>query len=155
MKRKCLAQAACPIARSLETVGDWWSLLIVRDALQGRRRFGEFQKSLGLAKNILAVRLKKLVAEGVLELVPASDGSAYKEYVLTDAGRELVVVLLALQQWAARHLFQSQQGNCAALVDRRDGQPLPLLEVRAHDGRVLGPDDIDTAPSPRTAVGAV
>lgn len=67
------------MARSVEAVGDWWSLLIVRDAFTGKKRFGEFQKSLAVAKNILTVRLRKLVAGGVLELVPASDGSAYRE----------------------------------------------------------------------------
>ncbi|WP_344746076.1 helix-turn-helix domain-containing protein [Streptosporangium vulgare] len=73
----------CPVARSVDAIGDWWSLLIVRDAFDGSRRFGEFQRSLGVAKNILTARLRALVAGGVLESVPASDGSAYREYVLT------------------------------------------------------------------------
>jgi len=76
-----------PVARSLDAIGDWWSLLIVRNAFSGQRRFGEFQKSLGMAKNILTVRLRKLVGCGILEIVPASDGSAYQEYVLTKKGR--------------------------------------------------------------------
>ncbi|MBV8490260.1 MAG: helix-turn-helix transcriptional regulator, partial [Candidatus Eremiobacteraeota bacterium] len=83
MKKKSLDVADCPIARAVGIVGDWWSLLIVRDAMTGVRRFNEFASRLGLAKNILADRLKKLVAFGVLESVPASDGSAYREYVLT------------------------------------------------------------------------
>ena len=74
VKRTSLADADCPIARALDVIGDWWSLLIVRDALLGRRRFGEFQKSLGLAKNILTTRLRTLVDRGLLELAPASDG---------------------------------------------------------------------------------
>ena len=73
MKRKSLDMEKCPIARTLDVIGDWWSLLIVRDALLGKRRFGEFQKSLGLAKNILSTRLRKLVSHGVLEVGPASD----------------------------------------------------------------------------------
>src|SRR3954454_2407742 len=89
----------CPVARSVDAIGDWWSLLIVRDAFAGKRRFGEFQRSLGVAKNILAARLKKLVADGVMELVPASDGSAFKEYALTEKGRSLLLVIVALGQW--------------------------------------------------------
>ena len=69
VKRTCLASDGCPVARSLDAIGDWWSLLIVRDALLGRRRFGEFQKSLGLAKNILTVRLRALVDRGILETI--------------------------------------------------------------------------------------
>src|SRR5262245_48558175 len=98
MKRTSFATDPCPVARSVEAVGDWWSLLIVRDALAGKKRFGEFQKSLEVAKNILTVRLRKLVAEGVLDLVPASDGTAFQEYVLTRKGRELLPVIAALGQ---------------------------------------------------------
>jgi DNA-binding HxlR family transcriptional regulator len=84
-------------------VGDWWSLLIVRDALAGKRRFGEFQASLGVARNILSARLRKLVADGVLKAAPAADGSAYREYRLTDKGRALHHVLAALQEWGERY----------------------------------------------------
>ena len=93
MRRKSLQHAACPIARSLDSIGDWWSLLIVRDAFIGRRRFSEFQHSLGLARNILATRLRKLVDRGIFRLEPASDGSKYREYVLTDKGRALVPLI--------------------------------------------------------------
>src|SRR3989442_15631399 len=101
MKRTSFAGDACPVARAVDVVGDWWSLLIVRDAFVGRRRFGEFEKSLGVAKNILTDRLRKLVGAGVLEAVPAADGSAYREYVLTEKGRGLLPVLVGLGQWAA------------------------------------------------------
>src|SRR4051812_7447194 len=96
MKRTSLKGASCPIARSLDVVGDWWSLLLVRDAFLGKRRFGEFQKHLGLAKNILSARLQALVEQGIFQLVPASDGSAYQEYALTEKGRGLFPVLVAL-----------------------------------------------------------
>jgi DNA-binding HxlR family transcriptional regulator len=86
VKRTRLEESTCPVARSLDIIGDWWSLLIVRDALRGIKRFGEFQKSLGIAKNMLTTRLKLLVDEGILRLQPASDGSAWQEYVLTDKG---------------------------------------------------------------------
>src|SRR5271154_4427394 len=91
MRRKNLDGAICPIARTLDVIGDWWSLLIVRDAFLGKRRFGEFQTSLGLAKNILSTRLRKLVSHGILEARPASDDSAYQEYALTEKGRSLCI----------------------------------------------------------------
>lgn len=90
VKRTSLQDAECPVARSLDAIGDWWSLLIVRDAFDGIRRFGEFQRNLGMAKNILAARLRTLVEHGVLAVVPASDGSAYQEYVLTEKGLSLI-----------------------------------------------------------------
>lgn len=134
MKRTSFAEDACPIARSVETVGDWWSLLIIRDAFVGRKRFGEFQKSLGVAKNILTVRLKKLVADGVMQLVPASDGSAYREYVLTEKGRELFLVIVALGQWGCGE-------SEFKLIDRKKGKAV-RLELRTEDGRKVALDDV-------------
>ena len=140
VKRTSLEAADCPIARSLDAIGDWWSLLIIRDAFLGLRRFGEFQKSLGLAKNILAARLRTLVARDILELAPASDGSAYQEYVLTPKGRGLFTVLVALRQWGAESFFGP--GECGSeLVDRKDGKPVRRLEVRAANGRLLRQGD--------------
>jgi len=124
-------------------IGDWWSLLIVRDANLGKRRFGEFQKSLGLAKNILSARLQKLVAQGVLETGPASDGSAYEEYRLTEKGRRLYIVLVALRQWGESNLFGKGELDLV-LVDRKTGQPVKPLELRSQDGRLLGPADLRT-----------
>src|SRR5260370_34355255 len=143
MKRRSLCTAECPIARALDVIGDWWSLLIVRDAFLGKRRFGEFHKSLGLAKNILCVRLQKLVAQGVLTTAPASDGSAYQEYRLTNKGRSLYLVLVALRQWGERNLFKKGELDLL-LVDRETGQPVKPLELRSKDGRLLGPADLRT-----------
>jgi DNA-binding HxlR family transcriptional regulator len=143
VKRKCLDTANCPIARTLDVIGDWWSLLIVRDAFLGKRRFSEFHKSLGLAKNILCVRLQKLVSHGVLETGPASDGSAYQEYRLTEKGRSLYTVLVALRQWGERNLFEQGELDLL-LVDRQTGQPVKPLELRSQDGRLLGPTDLGT-----------
>ncbi|MFE3768104.1 winged helix-turn-helix transcriptional regulator [Streptomyces sp. NPDC059122] len=130
----------CPVARSVDAIGDWWSLLIVRDAFDGSRRFGEFQRSLGVAKNILTARLRTLVAGGVLESVPASDGSAYREYVLTPKGKALFPVIVALRQWGEQNFFAPGEPH-SQLVDRRQGYPLRALEVRSADGRRLDPDD--------------
>jgi DNA-binding HxlR family transcriptional regulator len=126
---------ACPIAKSLEAVGDAWSVLVVRDAFRGKRRFGEFEKGLGIAKNILAARLKKLVAAGVLEQVPATDGSAYFDYVLTEKGRGLVPVLVALGQWGSGtrdfRFVETKSGKRVRLALRtEDGRPVKLDEVR-------------------------
>ena len=98
-KRVSHKDSGCGVARPLDAIGDRWSLLIVRDAFDGLRRFGEFQKDLGLAKNILAARLRTLVAHGIMDTVPASDGSPYQEYVLTQKGRGLFPLLVALRQW--------------------------------------------------------
>ena len=140
VKRTSLEGADCPVARSLDVIGDWWSLLIVRDALDGLCRFGEFQKSLGLAKNILASRLKALVAHGILELVPASDGSAFQEYVLTEKGRGLFYVIACLRQWGDDNFFGPGDAR-TELVDRVEGQPIRKLELRSRDGRALSPED--------------
>ena len=140
MKRTSLAEDTCPVARSLDAVGDWWSLLIVRDAFDGLRRFGEFQKNLGLAKNILSARLRNLVEHGILETVPASDGSAYQEYVLTEKGRGLFPLLVALRQWGEDYFFDPDEAH-VSLVDVKRGQPVRRLELRSHDGRLLGPED--------------
>ena len=144
MKRKSLSEAYCPIARALDAIGDWWSLLIVREAFFGKRRFGEFQKGLGLAKNILATRLRKLVAGGILQIGPASDGSAYQEYVLTDKGRGLYTVLVALRQWGEECLYEPGELS-NRLEDNEKNEAISRLEIRASDGRVLGPGDMHLA----------
>ena len=124
------------MARPLDAIGDWWSLLIIRDAFDGLRRFGEFQKSLGLAKNILSARLHNLVEHGIMDLVPASDGGPYQEYVLTEKGHGLFPVLVALRQWGEAFFFSPEEPH-VVLVDKKAGRPVRRLELRAHDGRRL------------------
>ncbi|MCK6696047.1 winged helix-turn-helix transcriptional regulator [Enterobacter bugandensis] len=141
MKRTRLEESTCPVARSLDIIGDWWSLLIVRDALRGIKRFGEFQKSLGIAKNMLTSRLKLLVDEDILRLQPASDGSAWQEYVLTDKGRALQTVLVALSQWGNEFLFAEKECG-TVLVDSEQCKPLRKLALIADDGRELTPEEI-------------
>ncbi|MBS0219887.1 MAG: helix-turn-helix transcriptional regulator [Proteobacteria bacterium] len=140
MRRKSLSGAACPIARTLDVIGDWWSLLIVRDALRGMRRFSEFEKSLGVSKNILTRRLHALVRQGILETAPAADGSAYREYRLTAKGRSLFQVLVALGQWGHENAA-APAGSRMIMVDREHRRPVRKLEVRASDGRLLGPGE--------------
>jgi DNA-binding HxlR family transcriptional regulator len=148
VKRTSLECAECPIARSLDAIGDWWSLLIIRDALLGARRFGEFQRSLGLAKNILTVRLRTLVDQGILKMAPASDGSAYQEYVPTPKGRGVFPILVGLRQWSEE--FDERPEEIATiLVDRESGRPVRRLELHSQDGRLL--TSADTALKPRPA----
>ncbi|WP_439367006.1 winged helix-turn-helix transcriptional regulator [Bradyrhizobium sp. DASA03005] len=147
VKRTSFAGDACPIARSLDALGDWWSLLIIREALFGVRRFGEFQNKLGMAKNILATRLRSLVDHGILETAPASDGSAYQEYVLTPKGRGTFPILVALRQWSEE--FDDRPEEIATiLVDREKGRPVKKLEMHAEDGRLLNPADTTLKPRP-------
>ena len=151
VKRTSFEGDACPIARSLDAIGDWWSILIIRDALFGTRRFGEFQKKLGLAKNILTVRLRALVDQDILKTAPASDGSAYQEYLLTPKGRGVFPVLVALRQWSEE--FDDRPEEIATiLVDKEKGKPVRKLELHAQDGRLLDAGDI--ALKPRTAAKA-
>ena len=140
VKRTSHQDTQCGVARPLDAIGDGWSLLIVRDAFAGARRFGEFQASLGLAKNILAARLRTLVAHGVMEVAPAPDGGAYQEYRLTAKGRALFPVLVALRQWGDAFFFEPSETR-ARLVDRETGRPIEPLQVRSRDGRVLAPED--------------
>ena len=140
VKRTSHEEASCPIARPLDVIGDGWSLLIIRDAFDGLRRFGQFQKSLGLAKNILSARLHRLLDHGILTTVPAEDGSPYHDYVLTDKGRGLFPVLTALRQWGDEFFFQPNETR-ARLTDRDSGRPVAKVEVRSADGRLLTPED--------------
>jgi DNA-binding HxlR family transcriptional regulator len=103
MKRKCFNEMACPIARSLEKVGEWWSILILRDAALGKTRFDEFQKSLGIGSNTLTRRLNWLVAQGLLERRGCGDRPSRHEYVLTASGREFQPVLQAFLAWGRKH----------------------------------------------------
>lgn len=139
-KRKSMKADTCPVARSLDVIGERWCLLVVRDAFDGARRFGDFQRRLGVARNILADRLRVLVEEGVLAVQPAADGTAYQEYVLTEKGARLFPVIVALRQWGEQQLFGAGEAR-SQLVDRQGGQPLAPLLPRAADGRLLGHAD--------------
>jgi DNA-binding HxlR family transcriptional regulator len=136
MQRKSFGNMQCPIARSLERVGEWWSILILRDAVYGLKRFDEFQKSLDIAPNMLTRRLNALVKGGLLNRQRYSDKPPRYEYVLTDRGRDFRPVLLSLFAWGNRHfapegasvlLTDSETGEIAdpIIVDRASGRPIP------------------------------
>src|SRR3954454_2190081 len=145
MQRKTFCNMQCPIARSLERVGEWWSILILRDAFHGLTRFDQFQKSLEIAPNMLARRLNALVAAGLLERRSYSERPPRDEYVLTERGRDFRSVLWALLAWGNRHfapegasvvVVDSETGELAepVLVDRRSGRPLVEPAFRSAPG---------------------
>lgn len=126
----------CPVGRSLDIIGDRWALLIVRDAFDGLRRFGEFHENLGVARNILTDRLKKLIEAGILDSVPASDGSAYQEYILTKKGEALLPVVIGLRQWGERHLFAPGETH-SQLVEKKSGKAVPHMQPKGCDGKPI------------------
>lgn len=128
----------CPVARALDLVGDRWSLLVIRDAMDGARSFTEFQRRTGIARNILTDRLRKLVDHGLLIQRTAPSGRR-QEYVLTEAGRDLFAVIVALRQWGERHAFTPGESH-STLVDVH-GAPVPPLVPAGPDGVELGPDN--------------
>ena len=129
----------CPVARTVDLIGDRWSLLIVRDAFDGVRRFGDFQSGLGVARSVLTHRLKGLVEAGILEVRPASDGTSYQEYVLTAKGESLFPVVVALRQWAEQHMFEPHEAH-SQLVDTATGQPLGMMQPIDAQGQVIAPE---------------
>lgn len=137
-----LSSAPCPVARTVDLIGDRWSLLIVRDAFDGMRRFSDFQRSLGVARNILTDRLYRLVEGGILAREDAPDGSAYQHYVLTPQGQSLFPVVVALRQWGEQHLFAAGEPH-SQLIDRRTGKPLLPLRVQGKDGMAVSPEDTE------------
>ncbi len=145
MRRTSFSKMQCPIARSLERVGEWWSILILRDALDGSTRFEQFQKSLPIAPNMLTRRLNALVKAGLLERHRYSDRPPRAEYLLTQAGRDFQPVIVALFTWGNRHfaperapaiLVHSKTGARAEplLIDRRSGRPINRADFRFVPG---------------------
>lgn len=137
----------CGIAQALEALGDWWTLLIVRDAFFGARRFGDFETSLGIAKNILSGRLHKLVEHGIFVKVPIEGSEQRCEYRLSPKGEALLPVLTALREWSDEWIYGA--GNEPVIVkDRRSRQPVPPLKVRDAEGNPLSRRDLFTEAGP-------
>ncbi|HUB45809.1 MAG TPA: helix-turn-helix domain-containing protein [Acetobacteraceae bacterium] len=145
MRRKSFETMACPIARSLERVGEWWSILILRDAFRGATRFEQFQKSLDIAPNMLTRRLNALVESGLMERCRYSEHPPRDEYVLTERGRDFRPVLWALMAWGNRHfapegpnvvIVDGETGDLAdpVLMDRRTLRPLTEPPFRSVHG---------------------
>jgi DNA-binding HxlR family transcriptional regulator len=133
----------CPVARSLDVLGDKWTLLIIREALSGTTRFMDFSRALPrLARTILSQRLQRLADLGVIETIPVSPTSLYHEYVLTEMGRQLFPVVTALRQWGGDYLFEpSEPRQC--LVYRRTETPVASVQVRSAAGKAVLPEDTE------------
>ena len=144
-------EKADPFRRSvghvLDVIGEGWSMLIVREAFLGTRRFEEFQKRLGIARNILTARLKKLCSNQILDRVPVKEGAKRHEYILTRKGKEMMPLLVALTQWGDRWVFG--EGNEPVLfLDREHGDPISPVRVYSSRGEALRPRDIKVAAGP-------
>lgn len=135
MQHKSFEDMVCPIARSLEQVGEWWSILILRDAFAGKTRFDEFRESLQIAPNMLSRRLAKLVEAGMLERRPYSVRPPRDEYLLTERGRDFRTVLVALLAFGHRHFAVA--GGGAWIVDTRTGVTAEPMLVDRHTGEPL------------------
>jgi DNA-binding HxlR family transcriptional regulator len=145
MKLKSFDHMNCSLAQTLDVIGERWTLLILRDAFFGRKRFEEFQKNLGIARNILTSRLNRLVEEGILDKRPVEAGRF--EYVLTPKGLDLQPVLLAMTHWGDRHK-PNAKGKRIVFVERATGEPIAPMAVHSSDGRVLAPREIKGVPGP-------
>jgi DNA-binding HxlR family transcriptional regulator len=137
----------CSVAATLEVVGDPWTLLILRDAFADVRRFEQWQERLGVARNVLAARLKSLVANGVLERRLYSQHPPRHEYALTEKGRDLHGVLLMMAAWGDRHVYCT--GGPVEFVHKDCGAPFEPRVICEACGEVVGPGDLE-----RSACGA-
>ena len=152
MRRKSFATMACPIARGLERVGEWWSMLILRDAFSGIARFEDFQHSLGIAPAMLTRRLNTLVQHELLERRRYSERPPRDEYLLTARGLDFAPVLIAMLAWGNRHF--APEGATMQIVDSRTGQPVDPVLVDRVTGRPLQAPDYALAAGPAAGAGA-
>ena len=147
MSRKRFADMNCGVAQALEQVGDWWTLLIIRDAFLGTTRFADFEQQLGIAKNILSDRLQRLVGHGILARQPADHSGRRHAYRLTEKGRDLWLVLTALRLWSDKWVFGP--GHEPLLVrDRQTGAVVSGLRAVDAEGNPLDPRRLGAVPGP-------
>src|SRR5205809_209328 len=134
----------CSIARALEIVGERWTLLIVRDAFLGLRRFEQFQEKLGIARNVLTDRLNRLVEEGILERVRYSERPERYEYLLTRKGRDLQIALAGLRQWGDKYV-----SDRPPRITRRKSDKRPVVAAFVPKGAdIVHADEIESVPGP-------
>ncbi len=146
MQHKTFSGTQCPIARSLDHVGEWWTILILRDAFNGLNRFDQFLKSLDIAPNILTRRLQGLVASGLLERRRYSERPPRDEYVLTERGRDFRPVMLALLAWGNKHF--APEGISVRLVDRDTGIEADPVLMDRISGRPMTDPVFTSMPGP-------
>jgi DNA-binding HxlR family transcriptional regulator len=156
MERKSFADMHCSVAQCLEVVGEWWSLLIVRDVFLGVTRFDDFQQRLGISRNVLNQRLARLVDQGVLARIAYSEHPPRYDYRLTAKGRDLWAVLTAMRQWGDR--YAAPDGPPLQIVHRDCGQVADAVMTCSECGQPMGPDNVKAVGGPGAVeplVGAV
>ncbi len=146
MKHNKLDDLNCSIANALDLIGEWWTILILREAFFGTRRFEDFQQHLGIARNILTTRLRKLCDSGVLQRVPIKEGAKRHEYKLTSMGRDLYPTLIALTQWGDRWLHEDK--SPVRFVEHATGDEIQPVSILSRQGKVLDARDLVLLPGP-------
>ena len=134
MRRTRFDEAPCPIARTADLIGDWWTPMVMREAFLGRRRFDEFQQALSVSRGVLAQRLARLVDEGLLEKRLYEERPPRHEYVLTDKGRAFYPVLAAMWRWGSDWLWEEGSEPAIELTDKETGRPLRPQLVDENTG---------------------
>jgi DNA-binding HxlR family transcriptional regulator len=147
MGRKRFADMNCSVAQSLDVLGDWWTLLIVREALFGTHTFSGFERNLGISKNILALRLENLVEQGIMRRVDVGRYGTRHHYRLTEKGADLITVIESLRQWSDRWVY-GEGREPVHVVDIRTGEPLPPLIIRDAAGKPMSPGNVAIEPGP-------
>lgn len=153
MKRKSLSGMHCSVAQCLEVVGEWWTLLIVRDAFLGITRFDDFQERLGISRNVLGQRLGRLVEAGVLAKVPYSEHPPRFDYRLTETGRDLWPVIDSMRQWGDKHA--APEGPPLQLIHRECGEVSEPHLVCSSCGEPIGARDVRAISGPGDAEGLI
>ncbi|MEK8029564.1 helix-turn-helix domain-containing protein [Ideonella sp. DXS29W] len=138
---------SCPVARSLEQIGDWWTLLVIREAFYGTRRFKDFEAHLGIAPNILSGRLAKLVEHGILNITESTPAGKALAYRLSEKGRDLFPIIVALAQWGGKHA-PAPKGPPIRIVERATEQEIAPLALLSADGRMLSPREVTVVEGP-------
>ena len=144
MKLKSFEHFNCSLAQTLSVIGERWTMLIIRDAFFGLRRFEEFHRDLGIARNVLSDRLKKLLRAGILE---KSEGSGHADYRLTNKGLALQPIMVAMTHWGDTYM-PHPEGKRLTFVDRKEGKPIKSIGIYAADGRRLKPKEIKAKEGP-------
>jgi len=151
MHRTSFEDMTCSVAQCLEVVGEWWSLLIVRDAFLGVTRFDDFQARLGISRNILNQRLSRMIDNGVLERVPYQDHPPRSEYRLTAKGRDLWPVVTAMRQWGDR--WEAPGGPSLKLRHNACGRVVKAVLVCSHCGESLDARAVTAFAGPGASAG--
>ena len=151
MTRHNIDSLNCSLANALDLIGEWWTILILREAIYGNRRFEDFQQQLGIARNILTDRLNKLCDSGILERIPVKEGAKRHQYKITPMGRDLYPALIALTQWGDRWLHPPE-GVPVKFIERATGEEIADVAIFSSDGRNLNQRELAMVPGPGATI---